>query len=194
MKPVRISKLPILGVALLVGCTSDGGEGRLTTLTREVRSLERQMRSLGREVRSLKEQMKSMGPEALAARGTVAARAAAGSGRRTVAAKPTSGSMSRQVIQRVVDAHMGRVRKCYDVALEADSGAQGELTYVWVINTDGKVGSAKIVRADGTIKSSGAASCILSVVKTMSFPAPERGPVQVRYPFKFKLKPPRTPT
>ncbi len=94
-----------------------------------------------------------------------------------------SGSLPAEVIQRIMRASAPRFRFCYQKALQADPTLAGRITVRFVIDRSGAVPSAK--DAGSTLASPEVVSCVLSVITTLSFPAPEGGIVTVTYPFMF---------
>jgi len=94
------------------------------------------------------------------------------------------GSLDKDIIRRIVRAHLGRVRHCYEKALASDASLAGKVTVSFVIGADGSVTSASV--KDSTLASESVESCVLKAVERMSFPKPiGGGVVAVSYPFVF---------
>jgi len=95
------------------------------------------------------------------------------------------GSLSREVIRRVIRRHINRVRYCYERQLQSEPSLEGRLTIRFTIAATGNSQSAAAV-AD-TLGSGAVQSCVVQVVRTMRFPAPNGGGVVVvSYPFVFR--------
>ncbi len=94
------------------------------------------------------------------------------------------GSLSREVVRRVVTRHIGEIRRCYERALGTRPSLEGRVAISWVIGGTGAVTSASV--ASSTLGEGAAEECMVSRVRTWTFPAPEGGGVVgVRHPFVF---------
>ena len=92
-----------------------------------------------------------------------------------------TGDYDRDVVRRVVRAHIGEVRDCYDAGLRADPDLEGKVVLSFTITGDGSVSDATIVEA--TIHR-GVPECIASAAAKWIFPKPEGGGnVKITYPF-----------
>ena len=163
-----------LGAIVLAGCASSDVEERLAKLEQEIRTLKEAVQRLDTRPQVLRDT-------------TPASAQHVSSAGHVETLRVTGGTIPKNEIQGVVSVHMRGVQECYEKALAKNRGAQGTLVYDWVIGPQGNVESAKLVEAESTLQASGAADCILGVVRAMRFPAPKGGPVAVRYPFRFKL-------
>jgi hypothetical protein len=102
------------------------------------------------------------------------------------AIRATGGILDRGAIQKVVNAHMAQIQRCYEVQLLKNPGLAGKIVFDWVISLTGGVSSARQVSS--SMRSPGVATCILAVIRQMRFPNPVGGSVQVRYPFVFRVQ------
>lgn len=95
------------------------------------------------------------------------------------------GSLSREVIRRVIRRHINRVRHCYERQLQSEPSLEGRLTIRFTIAATGNIQSA--TAAADTLHSGAVQSCVVQVVRSMRFPAPNGGGiVVVSYPFIFR--------
>jgi len=96
---------------------------------------------------------------------------------------------SRQDIQTIVMARRDEARACYDKGLKDHPGIEGDLTVKWVIDPAGKVTDASVDASKSTISEAGVGSCIVDIIKKISF-APSKGGFETRanYPFNFHPK------
>ncbi len=110
-----------------------------------------------------------------------------GGGRSKVSAATasTSGSgLPPEVIRRLILSRMGGIRACYDNAILKDPNIAGKLAVKFTINAQGAVSSAQAV--DTTIANAEMVSCVVGVVRRISFPQPDGGEtVVVTYPLQF---------
>jgi hypothetical protein len=100
------------------------------------------------------------------------------------AIRVSGGSLSRGAVQKVVEARMGGIQRCYEVQLLKFPGLQGKIVFDWVISPRGTVASARQVRS--SMRSPNVASCVLMQMRDWTFPRPVGGSVRVRYPFVFR--------
>lgn len=102
------------------------------------------------------------------------------------AGAPTShGGLSAEQIRRVVMAHQGALRACYDTELARNPNLKGGVTMTWNIDPSGSVASAGV--AGSTIGNDRVTGCVLRQVKAWHFPASESATNVAAYPFKFGI-------
>jgi hypothetical protein len=94
------------------------------------------------------------------------------------------GGLSAEQIRRVVMAHSGALRACYEIEAEKDPTLRGGVTVSWTIDPGGAVTSANL--AGTTIHNQRLEGCVLRQVRTWRFPSSE-GPSQATYPFSFGI-------
>lgn len=104
----------------------------------------------------------------------------------TRAISATGGVLDRGAIQKVVNAHMAEIQRCYEVQLLKNPGLSGKIVFDWVISPTGGVSSARQVSS--SLASPMVSTCILALIRTWRFPQPVGGAVQVRYPFVFRVQ------
>jgi pSer/pThr/pTyr-binding forkhead associated (FHA) protein len=102
------------------------------------------------------------------------------------AIRASGGILDRGAIQKVVNAHMSQIQRCYESQLLRNPGLAGKIVFDWVISTSGTVSSARQVRS--SMRSPAVATCILAQIRTWRFPKPVGGNVNVRYPFVFRIQ------
>ncbi len=94
------------------------------------------------------------------------------------------GGLDKETVRRVIAAHRGKIRVCYDKALVANPKVAGRIVYRWLISPAGPVAQVSITRS--VAGSPVLEQCVLGVVKSMVFPrAPNGMPTTVIYPFEF---------
>jgi len=102
------------------------------------------------------------------------------------AGTPTAhGGLSPEQIRRVVMAHQGALRACYDMELGRNPNLRGGVTMTWNIDPGGSVASAGI--AGSTIHNARVEGCVLRQVKSWHFPSSESATNVAEYPFKFGI-------
>ncbi|WP_253910654.1 AgmX/PglI C-terminal domain-containing protein, partial [Pyxidicoccus fallax] len=95
----------------------------------------------------------------------------------------TQGTVDREAVARVINSHLNEVHGCYERALLKDPGLAGKVVLEWTIGTAGRVVAAKT--KSSTLRNASVESCILSNLKSWTFPAPKGGVVIITYPFLF---------
>jgi hypothetical protein len=95
------------------------------------------------------------------------------------------GGLDREVIRRVIISHRPQIRYCYEKQLSNTPDLVGKVLVEFVIAGDGSVSTAHV--SEQTLSDAEVGKCIVSKVKTWSFPKPKgNGTVVVTYPFLFK--------
>lgn len=101
-------------------------------------------------------------------------------------ATPTAhGGLSAEQIRRVVMAHTGALRACYDSELARNPNLRGGVTMTWNIEPGGTVTSAAL--GNSTISNPRVEGCVQRQVKTWKFPASDSPTNVAAYPFKFGI-------
>lgn len=97
-----------------------------------------------------------------------------------------SGELPTSDIRRVLAEHQSAIRSCYERQLRNNNQLQGDVKLQVRIGNDGKVTA---VRTSGNLRDSEVKSCMQSIAKQWTFPAPSGGTCAVfDAPFKFTPK------
>ena len=108
----------------------------------------------------------------------------AGSGGGGAPAK-VAGGLDRDVIESIIRKRLDRIRLCYERQLNFYPKLSGKIAVHFVIGKAGNVVSSQAT--EDTMKNAAVKGCILSEVKSWTFPNPEGGTlVNVDYPFVFE--------
>lgn len=93
-------------------------------------------------------------------------------------------NIGRRTITGPVRIGLPGIRKCYETLLEKNNSAYGKVIVDWSIVDSGNVETASIKESD--FKDENFHKCILSNVKTWTFPSPAKDQVvDVSHPFIF---------
>ena len=95
------------------------------------------------------------------------------------------GRLPPEVVRRIVRGNFPRLRACYEAGLRKDPGLAGKVAVKFVIDTTGAVVTVTEVPG-ATLTDAVARACVVAVFKTLSFPEPEGGNVNVTYPIEFR--------
>lgn len=95
----------------------------------------------------------------------------------------STGFCQKGNIARVVRRRANSIRACYEQRLQVNPNLRGKMTARWTIALNGRVASANL--AGNTLSDGAVASCVLRVIRRMSFAKPEGGVCIVQWPFVF---------
>jgi hypothetical protein len=94
----------------------------------------------------------------------------------------SKGGLSPEQVRRVVVAHQGALRACYEIEAQKDPSLRGGVTVAWTIDPSGSVTSASL--AGSSIRNPRVEGCVVRQVRTWRFPTSE-APTMTTFPFKF---------
>jgi hypothetical protein len=86
----------------------------------------------------------------------------------------------KSIVRRYIRRHLNEISYCYEKQLLAHPNLGGDINATFLIGPKGAVQSSTGTGFDGEV-----ASCLAGVIKTIEFPPPGDGGVQVNYPFHF---------
>jgi TonB family protein len=94
------------------------------------------------------------------------------------------GDLQPSDIQRVINANLNQVKKCYEIGLTEFPAIEGEVITEFFVAPSGKVLSSKLIKSN--LDSAAVQQCILQAIKTWKFPkSSQSGKTQVTYPFRL---------
>lgn len=93
------------------------------------------------------------------------------------------GGLSPEQVRRVVMAHIGALRACYESEAQRNPGLRGGVTVQWQIDPGGAVSSASV--ASSTLNNARVEGCITRQVKHWKFPSSDAPTTVAGFPFKF---------
>lgn len=92
-------------------------------------------------------------------------------------------SLNPVLIEKTVSAGRLQIRMCYELALQRNQLARGSMEWRWVIDNEGRASDLNLIKS--SIKDEKMVKCVRDKIASWRFPRPERGAVEVRYPFEF---------
>jgi len=96
---------------------------------------------------------------------------------------------SAEDIRVIVMARRDEARACYDKALAAHPGIEGDIDIKWVIDPQGNVTDASVDTTKSSILEPSVGQCIIDVIKKIKFAASAKGyETRAHYPFNFHPK------
>ena len=101
----------------------------------------------------------------------------------TAGAPAAKGGLSPEQVRRVVLAHTGALRACYESEAQRNPNLRGGVTVQWQIEPAGTVSSASL--AGTTLSNQRVEGCVLRQVKTWHFPTSDSATTVASNPFKF---------
>lgn len=96
-----------------------------------------------------------------------------------------AGKLPPDLVRRIVRAHFTRIKTC---ALAVGGPSKGMITTRFTIDATGAVAATKLDEGGTTITLGPVQTCVLGVFRTLTFPEPESGTVDVVYPIDFGTK------
>lgn len=111
----------------------------------------------------------------------------AGSSVQVGAPQTAQGGLPADQVRRVVAAHVGALRACYEKELQRNPKLIGRVTLKWGVEPDGTVSAASI--ASSTLANPAVESCLVRQVLSWHFPAAQSPTVVNAYPFLFNTGP-----
>ncbi len=100
-------------------------------------------------------------------------------------APAAQGGLSPEQIRRVVVAHTGALRACYESEAQKTPSLKGGVTVQWAIDRSGAVTAASV--ASTTLGNPRVEGCVVRQVKSWHFPASLAPTTVAGYPFKFGI-------
>jgi hypothetical protein len=98
-------------------------------------------------------------------------------------AMAASGGLSSEQVRRVVMAHTGALRACYESEAQRNPQLRGGVTVAWQIDPTGGVTSASL--AGTTLSNPRVEGCVIRQVKAWHFPTSDAPTTVAGYPFRF---------
>jgi hypothetical protein len=98
-------------------------------------------------------------------------------------AMAASGGLSSEQVRRVVMAHTGALRACYESEAQRNPQLRGGVTVAWQIDASGGVTSASL--AGTTLSNPRVEGCVIRQVKAWHFPVSDAPTTVAGYPFRF---------
>jgi hypothetical protein len=89
-------------------------------------------------------------------------------------------------VKRVVAAHQGAIKGCYDFEAKRTSAPPGTMEISWTITPAGSVSDPRVVSS--TLYDESAEKCIVRQVLGLHFPASETATQVDSFPFRFDQK------
>ena len=87
--------------------------------------------------------------------------------------------------EKVVSAHTGEIKACYDETLAKNKNLSGKLTMAWEVLPDGNVKTAEVICGGATLEDADLENCLITKSKTWTFPKTEHE-VRIEYPIIFE--------
>lgn len=102
----------------------------------------------------------------------------------TISGAPTAGKFCKaESVKAVVTKKSARIRNCYERRLLADPKLSGKIIAQWKIQLDGSVKDAKV--ASSTMSDDEVGRCLVRLLETSKFDAPDGGVCVIEFPFSF---------
>ncbi|MBK6694901.1 MAG: AgmX/PglI C-terminal domain-containing protein [Myxococcales bacterium] len=98
----------------------------------------------------------------------------------------------REDIQAVIVARRDDARKCYDDALKAHPGIEGDLVVKWTIDPKGQPTDVAVDDGKSQIHEPSVGQCVVDIIKKIKFAESAKGfETRTNYPFNFRPRGPQ---
>ncbi len=97
--------------------------------------------------------------------------------------EPLIGEISPSLIERVIDRNKFELQLCFELALRKNRALSGQMEWYWRLDTLGKISDLRLVTS--SIEDRGMTRCVGQKIANWKFPKPNRGSVEITYPFVF---------
>jgi hypothetical protein len=97
------------------------------------------------------------------------------------------GDLDPAVVAKVMSAHLGTLKACYEQSLRRAPSLSGRMVAHWTIDLSGATTALKWT--EDTIGDPPMAPCLQAKLASMRFTPPSGGPVEVSFPFVFQPSP-----
>ena len=98
--------------------------------------------------------------------------------------EPIIGSLDSRLIEQTVARSRFELQLCYELALRRNQDAQGLMEWRWHLDTQGRVSDLELVESN--IADAKMIGCIREKLSRWNWPKPQKGSIQVSFPFYFK--------
>lgn len=96
-----------------------------------------------------------------------------------------AGTLSKEEVERVINNKMGQIKYCYEKELVKKPSLKGKIVTNFIIGLEGSV--TRSVIKQSSMGDAAVESCINSVMRSLKFPRPGGGTVEVFFPFLFRV-------
>lgn len=93
------------------------------------------------------------------------------------------GGLAPDQVRRVVVAHVGAIRACFEKEAQRDPSLRGRVTLKWAVDPDGAVPAASVLAS--TLGNPAVESCMVRQVRSWKFPSAQSTTAVSAYPFVF---------
>lgn len=98
-------------------------------------------------------------------------------------APQAQGGLAPDQVRRVVVAHVGAIRACFEKEAQRDPSLKGRVTLKWAVDPDGAVPAASVLAS--TLGNPAVESCMVRQVRSWKFPSAQSATAVSAYPFVF---------
>jgi len=97
--------------------------------------------------------------------------------------EPLIGEIAPQLIEKVITRNKYELQLCYELALRRNQLVDGKMEWSWRIDSRGQISDIALLSTD--IRDRNMVRCVRQKIASWNFPRPDRGSVEVTYPFHF---------
>ncbi|MBF0440594.1 MAG: AgmX/PglI C-terminal domain-containing protein, partial [Oligoflexales bacterium] len=109
-------------------------------------------------------------------------------GKTEIIKEPLVGEINPKLIESIITKNKFEIQLCYELALRRNKTLNGKMEWKWRLDSRGTLSELALV--DSTIEDRRMAHCIQNKIASWKFPRPNRGSVEITYPFYFSRSAP----
>jgi hypothetical protein len=98
--------------------------------------------------------------------------------------EPLIGTLDPKKIQETVDKYRFELQLCYELALRRNQQLAGSMEWQWHLDSTGEIYDIELLQT--TIQDQQMIQCVKQKIASWSWPKPQKGSIQVSFPFYFK--------
>lgn len=98
--------------------------------------------------------------------------------------EPLIGTLDPKLIQQTIDRYRFELQLCYELALRRNQEAKGAMEWQWHLDTQGQIFDIELLQSN--INDAKMVECIRGKIASWKWPRPQKGSIQISFPFHFK--------
>ncbi len=98
--------------------------------------------------------------------------------------EPLIGTLDPKMIQQTVDKYRFELQLCYELALRRNQQISGSMEWQWHLDSTGEIYDIELLQS--SIQDQQMIQCVKQKIASWSWPKPQKGSIQISFPFHFK--------
>lgn len=98
--------------------------------------------------------------------------------------EPMIGTLDPQLVRQTIERYRFELQLCYELALRRNQQATGSMEWQWHLDTQGQVYDIELLQSN--ISDPKMIDCVRAKIASWKWPRPQKGSIQISFPFHFK--------